>query len=79
MGCMVSPVLFVLAMEITLKDSELHARGPQLGDGVGMAPLKAFMDDTTELTSSAEEAEEMLSRLQEMVTWCRMAFKPKKS
>ena len=73
------PYLFVLAMQVILKASEQYASGPQLGDGIGMAPLKAFMDDTTVLTSSAEEAEEMLSRLQELVAWCRMAFKPKKS
>ena len=63
MGCTVSPILFVLAMQVILKASEKESEGAHLGDGVLMAPLKAFMDDTTILTSSKDEADRMLLRL----------------
>ena len=79
MGCTISPILFVMAMEIILKASERYAGPADLGDGCEMHPLKAFMDDTTILCSSEEDTRRMLNRLDELMTWCRMSFKPKKS
>ena len=44
-----------------------------------MPPLKAFMDDTTIITTSEAQARKMLERLDSLIIWCRMSFKPKKS
>ena len=79
MGCTISPILFVMAMEIILKASEQYASPTDLGDGCEMHPLKAFMDDTTIMCSKEEETRRMLTRMDELMTWCRMSFKPKKS
>ena len=56
MGCAVSPILFVLAMQVHLKGTESCAEPVKLGKGVHMPPLKAFMDDTTVLTNSIAKA-----------------------
>ena len=79
MGCTISPILFVLAMEVTLKAAGENARPANLGDGCYMPPLKAFMDDTTILCSNESETRQMLERLDQLITWSRMKFKPKKS
>ena len=79
MGCTVSPILFVMAMQVLLKASEKSAPPLNLGRGCYMPPLKAFMDDTTVLTASEDEARTMLGRLEDLINWSRMAFKPKKS
>ncbi|GFO38373.1 reverse transcriptase [Plakobranchus ocellatus] len=44
-----------------------------------MPPLKAFMDDTTIICSKKDETRLMLTRLDDLMSWCRMEFKPKKS
>ena len=44
-----------------------------------MPPLKAFMDDTTIICSKEDETCQMLERLDDLMAWCRMKFKPKKS
>ena len=79
MGCTISPILFVLAMEVILKAAEGSASPADLGGGCQMPPLKAFMDDTTILCSKEEETRLMLKRLDDLMAWCRMSFKPKKS
>ena len=79
MGCAISPILFVLAMEVILKAAASNTSPTNLGDGLQIPPLKAFMDDTTILSSSKAETCKMLDRLDELITSCRMRFKPKKS
>src|SRR3984885_5166329 len=37
------------------------------------------MDDTTILTIDEGQARKMLDRLDDLIEWCRMSFKPKKS
>ena len=49
MGCMISPILFIMAMEVILKASEGSAGLANLGGGCYMPPLKAFMDDNSNL------------------------------
>ena len=46
MGCKISSILFVMAMEVILKAAEGSAGPANLGGGCYMPPLKAFMDDT---------------------------------
>ena len=79
MGCAISPILFVLAMEVILKAAASNTSPTNLGDGIQIPPLKAFMDDTTILSSNKTETCRMLDRLDELITSCRMKFKPKKS
>ena len=79
MGCAVSPILFVMAMQVLLKATEHQAAPANLGGGCFMPPLKAFMDDTTIIASEESEANAILGKLDDLIKWCRMQFKPKKS
>ena len=79
MGCAISPILFVLAMEVILRAAMSTARQTDLGDGYKIPPLKAFMDDTTVLSSKESETRHVLERLDEIIASSRMKFKPKKS
>ncbi|GFO10130.1 reverse transcriptase [Plakobranchus ocellatus] len=51
MGCTISPILFVMPMEVILKAAEGSAGPANLGGGCSMPPLKAFMVDTTVIYS----------------------------
>ena len=79
MGCTISPILFVLAMEVILKAATGSAGPADLGTGYQTPPLKAFMDDTTVLSTNENDTREILGRLDEVVAAVRMQFKPKKS
>ena len=79
MGCTVSPILFVLAMQVLLKATEASAKPADLGSGILMPPLKAFMDDTTVIANKAETGRDVLARLDSLITWSKMKFKPAKS
>ena len=79
MGCTISQILFVMAMEVILKAAEDSAGPANLGGGYYMPPLKAFMDDTTIICLKEDETRRMLERLDVLMTCCRMKFKPKKS
>ena len=79
MGCTISPILFVMAMEVILRAAEGSAGSANLGAGCYIPPLKAFMDDTTVICSNEAETHRMLERLDGLMSWCRMNFKPKKS
>ena len=79
MGCVISPLLFVMCMELILRGARDTAPGEQLENGVTLPPLRAFMDDITSLIQSVCNTEEMLTKLQELFTRCRMKAKPPKS
>ncbi|GFO23788.1 reverse transcriptase [Plakobranchus ocellatus] len=79
MGYTISPILFVMAMEVILKAAEGSAGPANLGGGCSMPSLKAFMDDTTIICSKEDETRRMLTRLDDLMSLCRMEFKPKKS
>lgn len=79
MGCTVSPILFVLAMELILKATNNKADVVELGGGCQMQPVKAFMDDTTILSSKVSSTRKILSLMDDLISWCRMKFKPNKS
>ena len=63
MGCTISPILFVMAMEVILKAAEGSAGPANLGGACYMPPLKAFMDDTTEICSNEAKTRRMLEHL----------------
>ena len=79
MGCTISPLLFVLAMEMIVRGAESTAAGTELPGGQVLPPMKAFMDDITSLIRGKQDTEALLQRLDELIKWARMAFKPKKS
>ncbi|GFO06764.1 reverse transcriptase [Plakobranchus ocellatus] len=67
MGCTISPMLFVMALEVILKAAEGRTGHANLGGGCSMPPLKAFMDDTTVICSKEDETRRMLKRLDVLV------------
>ncbi|GFN80499.1 reverse transcriptase [Plakobranchus ocellatus] len=75
MGCTISTILFVMAMEVILKAAEGSAGPANLGGGCSMPPLKVFMDDIIVICSKEDETRRMLTRFDV----CRIEFKPKKS
>lgn len=75
MGCMILPILFIMAMQIILDVASSHTLGPSLNKEV---TLTAFMNDTMILTPDVSYAEDMLAHLDKLISWCRMRFKPKK-
>ncbi|KAL9964680.1 hypothetical protein ACROYT_G028355 [Oculina patagonica] len=70
-GCTISVILFVLVMEMILKSTKADI-------ALLRTPLRAFMDDITVLAKSTNAANQILERLDELITWSRMKFKAKK-
>ena len=79
MGCTISPILIVMSTEVIVKAAKGNVRPSNLGAGCYMSLLKAFIDDTTITCSNEDETCRMLERLDVLMAWCRMKFKPKKS
>jgi hypothetical protein len=79
MGCTVSPILFVLAMEVIIRAAEKAGPGVTFKDGEELPPIRAFMDDLTLLNPSKEAVVAILAKLEELMDWARMKFKTKKS
>ena len=79
MGCTVSPVLFVLAMQVIVRSSEDSGQGVEVAPGQILPPIRSFMDDLTRLNSQPQISAAILQRLQVLIEWTRMAFKAKKS
>ena len=60
MGCVISPLLFVLVMEMILRSADVNTNqitGPS---------MKAFMDDVTLIAESRSHMEQLVTRLQEL-------------
>ena len=79
MGCAISPILLVLAMEIIIRASEKAGPGVSLRGSEELPPIRAFMDDLTLLNSNTLAVESILNKLEELMDWGRMKFKTKKS
>ena len=72
LGFVISPLLFVLVMEIILRSAYVNSNqitGPS---------MKAFMDDVTLIAESRSHMEQLLTRLQEPFKWTAMKIKPSK-
>ena len=78
-GCTVSPILFIMGMNIIMKAAERETRGPKMNSGIYQPANRGFMDDLTVTTKSHVQARWVLSALEEVVSWARMKFKPRKS
>lgn len=74
-GCTVSPIRFVLTMQLLLKATKSKANIVEHGGGYQMPLVKAFMDDTTILSSKESTTHKLLSLMDDLMIWCRMKFK----
>ena len=79
MGCVISPLLFVMCMELILRGTEETVKGEETSSGCVLPPSRAFMDDVTTLIQSKEGTQQLLDRFYNLFTWTRMKAKPKKS
>ena len=72
MGCVISPLLFILVMEMILRSAEVKTNqitGPS---------MKAFMDDVTLIAESRSHMEKLVTHLQELFKWAARKIKPSK-
>ena len=78
-GCTVSPILFIMGMNLLITAAAAEAKGPVTAAGSRQPPLRGFMDDLTITTTSHVQARWILKTLGALASWARMAFKPRKS
>lgn len=78
MGCGISPLLFIMCMEMLLRGAKDATEGEMVDGSIVPPPMKAFMDDVTTLVESRIGTELLLERLDELFEWCHMKAKPKK-
>ncbi len=79
MGSTISPILFVLVMELLIRAVSGHGKEMELAPGQRLPAMFAFMDDLTVVQQSADAAVEVLGRLERLMRWARMGFKARKS
>ena len=79
MGCVISPLLFVLAMELILRGAANTSKGVMKNENLTLPPSRAFMADITILIPSQISADGLLQRYYDLFRWARMKVKPKKS
>ena len=78
-GCTVSPILFIMGMNMIMNAAERETRGPRMKSGIYQPANRGYMDDLTITTNSHIQAGWVLKALDEVVTWARMKFKPRQS
>lgn len=78
MGCAVSPMLFVMVMEVMIRIGLTRSKGVTLERGVSVSSMKAFMDDITVVEERFEDAMGVIGKLDQAVEWGCMKFKPSK-
>lgn len=67
-----------MAMQVNLDATSGLAQSPRLSEEIRTPLLNAFMDDMTIVVPIKEHAHTTLTWLDELISWCRMSFKPKK-
>ena len=78
MGCVISSLLFVLAIELILRGAANKSRGMMKNEHLIPPPSRALMDDITILIPSKIAANGLLQRYSDFFTCMRMKAKPKK-
>lgn len=78
-GCTISPILFIMGMNLIISAASTKSRGPKTAAGCQQPAIRAFMDDLTVITPTHEQARWVLEELDRMATWAKKVFKPKKS
>ena len=79
MGFLISPLLFVLAMELILRGAANTSKGVMKNEHLTPPPSRAFMDDITILVPSQIAVDGLLQRYYGLFKWARMKAKPRKS
>ena len=79
MGCVISPFLFVLTMELILQSAANTSKGVMTTEHLTLPPSGAFMEDITIFVPSKIAADVSLQRYYDLFTWARMKAKLKKS
>lgn len=74
-GCTVSPILFIMRMNLLLVAAEGITQGPKLESGVVQPVLRAFMDDITVTTVTHIQARWVLETLGSIASWVGMLVK----
>ena len=72
MGCIISPVLFVLIMKMVLRSAEVNTNeitGPS---------MQALMEDVTLVAESKSLMKQLATNLQDIFKWAVMKIKPSK-
>ena len=72
-GCVISPLIFVLVMEMLLHSTE------DTTSKKTVPSMKAFMNDVAVISESKSHMEKLLKHLQELFKWAVMKIKPSKS
>ena len=75
----ISPLLFVLAMELILQGAANTSKGVMKNKHLTLSPSRAFMDDITILVLSQIAADGLIQRYYDLFTWARMKAKSKKN
>ena len=79
MGCVIFPLLFVLATELILRGAANTSKGVIKNEHLTLPLSRPFMDDITILILSKIAVDDLLQRYYDLFTWARMKAKPKKS
>ena len=79
MGCVITPLLFIMAMELILRGAANMSKGVMKNEHLTLPPSRAFMNNITILIPSKITADDLLQRYYDLFTWARMKAKTKKS
>ena len=79
MRCTISPLLFVMAIEMIVRGAEKTADETKSFGGSILPPVKAFMNGITCLVRSSKSTSSLLQSLAKLIKWARMKFKAAKS
>jgi len=78
MGCAISPLLFVMTVEMIVRCSVGVIRGVEIAPNQHLPPMLGFVDDITVLAPFNQEVFSVLRILENLFTWCCMQFKSAK-
>jgi len=68
-----------MGMNLLITAAGKESRGPAMESRIRQPQIRGFMDDFTITTSTHVQARWILKALDDVVTWARMKFKPRKS
>lgn len=69
----------LMVMQVILDEACCYASGQRLNHEEVLPLLRVFVDDTTILIPCWGYAEDLVARLDELINWCNMSCKQKKS
>lgn len=78
-GCIISAILFAIAMNLVVESAKVECRGPLSKYSVRQPPIRAYMDDLTIATTLVPGSRWILQGHKWLITWARMGFNPSKS